>query len=384
MVAQRLRAIDHDDLGVLAERPAEPEAEVHRHADDERDVGVRERRAARTAEEQLVVRGHAAARQAVEEDGDPPLAHEPLQRALAVTPVEVRAGHDHRALGVAQQRDRAVEAVGRRGLGRRVRKRRRRLLLLGLHEDDVEREVEERRARVRGDRRGQRFGDEARDVRGRLRRLGELRQRAHERDVIDLLQRALAPAHRGRAAAEHDERRVVLERGAHRAHAVGDARAGRERGDARLTGDLRPALGGERGRLFVAGVDEVDALLAAAVVEREQMPAGQREQLRHAVVAQAPRDQAAAVELGGGFGLGAHGLDPTPASAMTTQRFRVCVAPLRGREWYDVPTSLPPSDGPARKEADRSPLNRPPNGTRMTSGRPTPGRSISRATSGPC
>jgi hypothetical protein len=45
----------------------------------------------------------------------------------------------------------------------------------------------------------------------------------------------------------------------------------------------------------VANVDEVDALLAAAVVDREQVPAGQREELRHAVRLQAPGDQPAAV-----------------------------------------------------------------------------------------
>ena len=60
--------------------------------------------------------GTQPAREAVEEDRDAELLGERAQRLLAMTPVEVRAGHDHRALGVAQQRDRALErvAVGRR------------------------------------------------------------------------------------------------------------------------------------------------------------------------------------------------------------------------------------------------------------------------------
>ena len=42
-------------------------------------------------------------------------------------------------------------------------------------------------------------------------------------------------------------------------------------------------------------VDDVDALLAAAVVDREQVAAGQREQLGDAVAGEAAGDQAAAV-----------------------------------------------------------------------------------------
>ena len=46
----------------------------------------------------------------------------------------------------------------------------------------------------------------------------------------------------------------------------------------------------------MADVDDVDALRAAAVVDREQVAAGEREQLAHAVGLQAPRDQPAAVQ----------------------------------------------------------------------------------------
>ena len=123
-----------------------------------------------------------------------------------------------------------------------------------------------------------------------------LRQRPHERHVVDLLQRALPPAQRRRAAAEHDHRRVVRLRGGHRAHPVGHARAGGQRAHARLARHLRPALGGERGRGLVAHVHDLDPLLAAAVVDREQVPARQREQLAHAVRLQPPRDQPPAVE----------------------------------------------------------------------------------------
>jgi len=75
------------------------------------------------------------------------------------------------------------------------------------------------------------------------------------------------------AAGQHDHGGAVEVRGRDRAHPVGHARAGGERRDARLTRGLGPALGRERGRLLVTDVDDVDALVAAAVVDREQVAA---------------------------------------------------------------------------------------------------------------
>jgi hypothetical protein len=46
----------------------------------------------------------------------------------------------------------------------------------------------------------------------------------------------------------------------------------------------------------VADVDDVDALLPAAVVDREEMPAGEREELGDPGGLQAPGDQPAAVD----------------------------------------------------------------------------------------
>ena len=179
--------------------------------------------------------------------------------------------------------------------------------LLGLGEHVVEREVDERRPGVRAARRVPRLVEQARDLRRRARGRGHLDHGPHERQVVDLLQRALAPAPRRRAAAEHEHRRAVLRRRGHRADPVRDPGPGGQRRHARLARDLRPALGGERGGGLVAHVDEVDPLRAAAVVDREQVPAGEREQLGHAVRLQAARDQPAAVEGLGRFGLGRHG-----------------------------------------------------------------------------
>ena len=316
MLADRLGAVEHDDLGLLAEGLPEAEAEVHRDADDERHVGALERRAARAGEEELVVGRHAAARQAVEEHRDPQLLGQRQQRVLAVAPVEVGPGHDHRPLGAAQQRRGALEgaAVGRRPAGR--------VGQLGRASSPSSASMKtwssgkSRNAGpgVRRERGGQRLVDEPRDLGRRLRRRRELDQRRDERHVVDLLQRALPPAHRGRTAAEDEHRRSVLLGGGQRAHPVRHARPRGQRRHAGTAGHLGPALGGERGGRLVADVDDVDALRAAAVVDREQVAARQREQLRDAVGLQPPRDEAPAMQAGRLLGLRAHRRSvPAPA-----------------------------------------------------------------------
>ncbi len=315
MLAGRLGGVDHDHVGVRGEGAAEAETEVERDADHQRDVGLLEPRAPRPGEEQLVVGRHAATGQAVEEHRDPARLGQRPQCLLPTPPVQPGPGHDHRALGLGEERDGAIDLGAIRGRAAPRLRQRHRLGLAGLHEHLVEREVDEGRTRVRCQ--CSRGGDidQAGDL-GRIRRRrGELDQRAHEGNVVDLLQRALAPAELGRPAAEHEDRRVVLARGGDRAHAVGHARAGGQRAHAELAGHLGPALGGERSRLLVADVDDVDPLRPAAVVDREQVAARQREQLGHAIGAQPPGNQPATMQLG--FGVGGH-VDGTLTRDLTT------------------------------------------------------------------
>src|SRR5213080_3764811 len=53
--------------------------------------------------------------------------------------------------------------------------------------------------------------------------------------------------------------------------------------DPRLSGDARPAVGGVRRGLLVAHVDDADALVEAAVVDRHDVPAAEREHEGHAL-----------------------------------------------------------------------------------------------------
>ena len=59
--AQRLSAVNDDQLRLLTERTAEAKPEVHRHADHDSDVGLLQRLAAGAGEEELVVGRNASA-----------------------------------------------------------------------------------------------------------------------------------------------------------------------------------------------------------------------------------------------------------------------------------------------------------------------------------
>ena len=86
-----LGGVQHDQLGLRAERLPEAEPEVHRHAGDERHVGVPQGGAAGAGEEQGVAGRHAAAGEPVEEHGHAAGLGERQQLPLGAGPVDVRA-----------------------------------------------------------------------------------------------------------------------------------------------------------------------------------------------------------------------------------------------------------------------------------------------------
>ncbi|EFO74912.1 hypothetical protein TMAG_01996, partial [Mycobacterium tuberculosis SUMu001] len=71
-------------------------------------------------------------------------------------------------------------------------------------------------------------------------------------------------------------------------------------------GHLRPAFGGKGGGLFVAGVDQADALLTAAVVDGKQVAARQREDRVDTTGFKSARDKPASMHGLGRGGVGAH------------------------------------------------------------------------------
>jgi hypothetical protein len=149
-----------------------------------------------------VVGGQATAAEAVEEDGDPERLGQRPQLVLAAAPVEAGPSHDRRPLGRGQQRRRRLDPLRRAGLGLR----RSRYLRVGLGEDDVERVVDEGRAG--GGRKGEveRGRGPGRDLARVLHGLRRLDQRRDEGQVVDLLQRARAPAQLRRPPTEDADR----------------------------------------------------------------------------------------------------------------------------------------------------------------------------------
>ena len=136
------------------------------------------------------------------------------------------------------------------------------------------------------------------DRRRRRRGRGALRDRRDDRHVVELLQRARAPAPLRRAAAEHDHRRAVhAAPRSSRSTPLVTPGPGGERRATEPARHLGPALGRERRGLLVAGVDEPQVGLHRAVVEHEEVPARQREHHVDAVAPQHLDREPAAVRL---------------------------------------------------------------------------------------
>ena len=237
----------------------------------------------------------------------PQLLGERAQRVLAAAPVQVRAGHDHRPLGVAQQRGGALDARRRAGA---VRGSGSAAGLVGarrLHEHVVEREVDERRARVRRQRRGaapRRRGPGSRRcapavaaslVSGRTNGTWSISWSEPWPQRIAGARPPSTTIGELFCCAEPSALMPFVTPGP----AVSAATPG-----SRVT--FAHPSAAKAARLLVAGVDDVDALLAAAVVDREQVAAREREQLAHAVGLEALGDQPAAVDLGLALRLGRH------------------------------------------------------------------------------
>ena len=170
---------------------------------------------------------------------------------------------------------------GRPGRARRARPaaRARRAGLASSAEGRLQRDVEKDRPAMPG--RGQaeglvdRCADPARLVLGPG-PLGDGRQQLR---MVNLLQAPGAPPCVGRAAAKDHDRRSVKVRGGHGAHAVRHARASGEYGEPGRALEPGRGLGREDRRLLVPDVDDAHRRirLDRAVIEREDVQAGQRE-----------------------------------------------------------------------------------------------------------
>ena len=182
-------------------------------------------------------------------------------------------------------------------------------------EERVHREIEERRTTMSVRRDVERSGGSFGDLRRVEHRLGTLRHRSEDRDVVHLLEAPLAPTSLRRPAAEHQHRRPVEMRRHHRVHAVDHARTCRQCRDPRGSRQLAVRFGRERSGLLVPDVNDAHPARVQAVVDRKDVAAGQRVDAVDAVHADRFRDEIPAVS----FDLLGHGHAIVPARPRAPQ-----------------------------------------------------------------
>ena len=105
-----------------------------------------------------------------------------------------------------------------------------------------------------------------------------LGDRLHHRDVVHLLERTTTEVVERSLASEHQDRGVGPPGVRHPGHAVGDTGAcGKDR-NADLAGiQPSPGISGVHRRLFMANIDDLDALVNTAIIDAHDVAAGERE-----------------------------------------------------------------------------------------------------------
>ena len=324
-LARGVRHVHHLGRGspVLPAELAVAQPEVERGARDDDEVGLAERDRPGPGDQQLVPGGQDAASLPVGHHRQPELlGGRPGGLVGAVQP-HVRAQDQHRPARLRQQaRDRGDRA--RVGLVSAVRPRLRpvraahprlgpvcaedgascRLARLvrspaaltgislrgaagraGRAEQRLGTHVEEHRATVPGRGEPERLVHRRADPGGFMLGPGALGDGPDQRRVVDLLQAARAPPVVRSAPAQHHHGRAVEVRRGHRAHAVGHPGPGREHREAGGQREPGGGLGREHRGLLVPHVHDPHRRVRRdrPVVEREHVPAGQREHGLHPV-----------------------------------------------------------------------------------------------------
>ncbi len=216
------------------------------------------------------------------------------------------AEQDARALGVDEDLGEAVDVVGVADALRRCAVLARPRGITALSSGTLPSRMSRPISRYAGPgRAGHRLAeghrDHVGDALGRHDVRGELRDRRHHVDVRQVLQGAHLVLVQGALAADQQERALGAQRVGDAGDGVGRARAGGDDGTAGLAGDARVGVGGVRGDLLVADVDDLDALVDAAVVDVDDVAAAEGVDDVDPLRLQGLRDQVAA---GDHLGLG--------------------------------------------------------------------------------
>ena len=210
---------------VLAAEEAVAEAEVERGADDDDEVGAVEGLAARLGHEQRVATGDDPAAHAVGDGRQAGVLDQVEGGVLGAVGPDVGAEDEHRAGGGREQ-----PGHGRDGVGVGVGAARRtddRHDTGALVEELVHRHVHEHRTAVRRPGRGEGLVHARGHLGGGRDGARQLGDRRDDRRLVELLQRAAAPAVLRGATTDHDHRRPGELRLGDGADPVGHARARR-------------------------------------------------------------------------------------------------------------------------------------------------------------
>ncbi len=202
-----------------------------------------------------------------------------LQLILRVCPPDAAARHHGGTLRFADEPGRLLDGIG---IGQRSVVRREVLGRLGYvvrAEEHIEWDVHEHGTGAAAQRRPNAVGRERVGLLRRPQRHRLFGQALNDRDVVHLLQGAHAPSRLGCAAANQEHRTVARLRLRQRGDRVGDARAGRDRGDSTFARDFGPPFGGKRRRLLVAHVDDANAVLGGPGEDRPDVASVEREQM---------------------------------------------------------------------------------------------------------
>ena len=284
--AGRVGHVHHPGRGVLRAERAVPEPEVQRRPGHDDQVGLAQGHRPGPGDQQFVAARQYPAGLAVGDHRQPQLLRGLPGRVLGAAQPHVGAQHEHGTPGRSDQCGDPVHLAGVRT--RRCCRACRGQVRLGLAVDRLERDVQEHRPAVRAGRQPEGLVHRPGQPRGVVLGPGPLGDGREQRRMIHLLQAARAPARVGRPPGQHHHRGAVEPRGGHRADRVRHAGPGGDHRQPGRPGQPRGSLRREHRGLLVPHVHQAHrragAVLDHRVVEREHVPAGQREHHRYAVL----------------------------------------------------------------------------------------------------
>ncbi len=327
------RGLGRDGFGRAV---AEPEVQGRAHHQD--DVGAGQRFLARLLEEVGMAGRKRPARGAVEIGRQAgPLDQQTKLLGRVVEPNRA-AGDDGRTLS-AVEGSRGLSdqhrVAGRASLGA-IPGRQAGLGLGSIQRVDqlVEGDLQEDRPRPARERHPEGPRQVRRNGLRRGNAIGPFGDAQEQIDLLDLLQRPLAGIESRGRAADEQERRVGGEGVGDPGQRVGNARPGGDHRDSKAARETRVGIGGVGGALLVPGVDDPDAYIDAAGVDRSDVQPGEREDRGDLLAREHPGDQFAAGDRG-------HGRRSNrPVAALSRLMGRHLPVESRGATAESTPSSL--------------------------------------------